>query len=143
MHRFVYAIIYLHIHKFAHVCKSVHVNAFTHVSKIYSICKSFSFAPSQDQMQIFICIYFTHMQILSCERKVKFAYMCKFINYVILTLFQRCVSSRIIASNRLLYHFYSYGHFQLLQIYIHFFKFAYKSIRPTVTRNCFSDSWLI
>ena len=40
---------------------------------------------SQDQVQMFVCMYanFTHMQVLSCERKVKFAYVRKFINYAI------------------------------------------------------------
>ena len=44
----------------------------------------FTCTPSQDQVQIFVCIIyanFTNMQILSCERKVKFVYIYKFINY--------------------------------------------------------------
>ena len=51
-------------------------------SKIYSMCNNFTFDPSQDQVQIFVCIYanFTHIQILP---KVKFAYMQKIINYII------------------------------------------------------------
>ena len=87
IYRFAYVSIYLHICKFTHVCKSVHVNRFTHVCKICSICKSFAFAsftfaPSQNQVQILVCIYasFTLMQILSYKRKVKFAYIRKFIN---------------------------------------------------------------
>ena len=58
--------------------------------RIYSLMQNFLhmqnfiFAPSQDQVQMFVCIYtnFTHMQILSCERKVKFAYI-RFIHYVV------------------------------------------------------------
>ena len=57
----------MYIFQFAHVCQSVHVNAYSLltwvVSKIYSI--SITFAPSQDQVQIFVCIYanFTHVHV--------------------------------------------------------------------------------
>ena len=73
----------------------------------------------------FVCIYanVTHMQILSCECEVKFAYIYIYqlchIN-VDLTLFQLCVSARIIVSDWPVYHFYCYWNFQLLQIYRHF-----------------------
>ena len=77
MERFAYVCIYLHLCKFTHVCKSVHVNGFTHVCKICSICKGFQFATSQDQVQMFVCIYanFTRMQILSFEHKLKCLHM--------------------------------------------------------------------
>ena len=73
MQRFTYVSIYLHICKFTHVCKSVHWNGFAHVCKIFSICKNFIFAPSEGQVQSFVCIFanFTRMRILSCEHKVK------------------------------------------------------------------------
>ena len=129
MDRFAYVSIYLHICKFAQVFKCGHVNRFTHVCKICSIRKSFTFAPNQGQVQVFVCI-FTHMQILSCERKVKFAclhtqiYPLRHIN-VDLTLFQCCVSSRIIVSLHVM--FAVIGIFNCYK-FIYIFKFSYVSI---------------
>ena len=94
------------------VCKSVHVNPFTQVSKIYSICDNFTFDPSQDQVQIFVCIYanFTRMQFLPMKAKLD---LLTYGNLSITSLrhinvnsmlFQRCVSSRIIVSGWPSYH---------------------------------------
>ena len=55
------------------------MNPITHLSKIYSICSNSTFDPSQEQVQIFVCIYAN----LAHESKVKFAYIRKFINYII------------------------------------------------------------
>ena len=69
MNRFANVSIYLHT--YTHMCKSVHVNGFTHVCKICSICKSFiNFAPSQGQVQIFVCIY-TLLICKSCHVNAK------------------------------------------------------------------------
>ena len=77
---------------------------------------NFTFDPSQDQVQIFVCIYanFIHMQILPMKAKLNLRTYenlsitsLRHIN-VDSMLFQRCVSSRIIVSDWPSYHLYIY-----------------------------------